>query len=64
MSSVNERNKVSDEIGRLVCKKFDSGDPYGIIADALHLPYRTYQSILAIYKKLVKQTSPRITIEK
>jgi len=51
MSSVNERNKVGDEIRRLVCKKFDSGDPYGIIADALHLPYRTVQSIVAVYKK-------------
>ncbi|XP_074596279.1 uncharacterized protein LOC141851433 [Brevipalpus obovatus] len=51
MSDIVKKNSVSDDIRKLVCKKYDSGETYGMIAIAVELPYRTVQSIVRSYKR-------------
>lgn len=51
MSNIVKKSTVSDDIRRLVCRKYDLGESYGMIAAALELPYRTVQSIVRSYKK-------------
>ena len=51
MASSIRKNRVSDEIRKKVCKKSDSGDSYGMIAQALDLPYRTVQTIVKKYRE-------------
>ena len=51
MTTVTPKKQLSDEIRRLICRKYDLGKNTSVISSELDLNYQTVNSIIKVYKE-------------